>query len=210
MSKQPNIFDRIDISSIFSQHLTTFYHYEKKQFHGKTEIPGSDKILFILFPLFLAVALCLVGLQFNKDYVNIALTCLSIFIGLLFGLLTMILSLIQENQKSKIENLTPVEKKKFVAKFDLTKHLFINIGFSIVLSILAIVFVLLTQFYPSYIITKICVWQYYSYLKDAYLYLTNGFSFFLLIEFFLAIMMIMRRFTVLFLNQISEESMKQE
>ncbi len=205
MKKLGNIFDRIDISSIFSQHLTTFYHYEKQKFYNKNTIPVSDKILFIIIPIVLSVVLCMMGFRFNKDYVNITLICLSIFTGLLFGLLTMIFNLIQENQKKSTDNLEPVSKKKTIAKADLTKHLFINIAFSIVLSILALAFVILTQFYPSKIISIIKTWDYYFCIKEIFLYTVNGISFFLLIEFILSLLMIIRRFTVLFLNQISEE-----
>lgn len=203
MSKVSKIFDRINVTSIFSQHLTTFYHYEKRQFYNKTEIPFSDKFLFLFFPLLLSIFFCLCGLKFNQDYLNITLTCLSIFAGLLFGLLTMVFSLVQENQKIVVDSSKPEEKKKLTAKIDLTNHLFINIGFSIVLSLLALIFVLTTQFYPSSIINKIKIYEYYDYLKPIYLYVTNGISFFLIIEFLLTLMMIIRRFTVLFLNQLS-------
>lgn len=203
MKKISSVFDRIDVSTIFQEHKTTFYHYEKKKFYNKCEIPLSDKILFLFIPLFLSVFFCVLGLKFNKDYLNITLTCLSIFAGLLFGLLTMVFNLIQSNQKLP-ENIDNESKKRQTAKIDLTKHLFINIGFSIVLTILALVFVLATQFYPIKLIKLIHQWQYFEELKQGYLYFTNGISFFLIIEFFLTLLMIIRRFTMLFLNQTEE------
>src|SRR5687768_11008455 len=111
MSWVSHIFDRVNVSTIYKNHLTTFYHYEKQQFYGKKEIPVSDKILFGLLPLILSVLLCLSGLKFNQEYVNIILTCLSIFIGLLFGLLTMVYSQIQENQKIDASKVDPENKK---------------------------------------------------------------------------------------------------
>jgi lysylphosphatidylglycerol synthetase-like protein (DUF2156 family) len=210
MSKINNAFDRIDISTIFQQHKTTFYHYEKKKFYNKSEVPFSDKVLFVLFPLILSALLCFVGLKFNKDYVNITLTCLSIFAGLLFGLLTLVFSLIQENQKSVLENsnedlVINIEiKKKLSAKIDLTKHLFINIAFSIVLTVFALVFVLLTQFYPTNLIEVIKSWALYVTFKNIYLYITNWVSIFLIIEFVLTLLMIIRRFTMIFINQTEE------
>ncbi|ULQ55454.1 hypothetical protein KJS94_12455 [Flavihumibacter rivuli] len=197
------LFDRIEMASMFNQHLTTFYHYEKKQFYNKTEIPRSDKFVFIAIPILLSIGICLIGLRFDKDYVNITLTCLSIFSGLLFSLLTLVLSLIQENQKIDIENIKLEERKKTTARIELTNHLFINIGFAIVLSIAAILFVLLTQLHPTKIIHLVNKWEQYNLLKDSFLYLTNGISFFLIIEFFLTLMMIVKRFTVLFINQTS-------
>lgn len=191
------------MSTILSQHLTTFYHYEKRKFHQKRKIPFSDKLLFLILPMFFAIVLCLLGLSFDKDYVNISLTCLSIFIGLLFGLLTMVFSMVQENQKIEIEKIPSEEKRRGIARIDLTQHLFINIGFSISLSLLALIVILLTQLHPVVLIEYINCWKYYDYLKNGYLYATNGVSFFLLIEFLLTLMMIMRRFTILFLTQIS-------
>jgi|GEM_PF-1817676 len=197
------IFDRIEMTSIYNQHLTTFYHYEKKQFYNKTEIPKSDKFIFIGLPILLSVGLCYLGLKFDKDYVNITLTCLSIFTGLLFSLLTMVLSLIQENQKIELEKVKAEDKKKTVARIELTNHLFINIGFTIVLSILSIIFVLMTQLNPTKITKLMSDFEYFELLKQSYLYLMNGITFFLIIEFLLTLLMIVKRFTVLFINQIT-------
>jgi hypothetical protein len=201
MSWLSKIFDRIEMTSIYNQHLTTFYHYEKKQFYNKTEIPNSDKFIFIGLPILLSVGLCFSGLEFDKDYVNITLTCLSIFTGLLFSLLTMVLSLIQENQKIEIEKVKAEDKKKTVARIELTNHLFINIGFTIVLSILSIVFVLLTQLNLTKFTELMSGFMYVELVKQFYLYLTNGITFFLIIEFILTLLMIVKRFTVLFINQ---------
>lgn len=202
MSKLSSMFDRIEISSLLSQHMTTFYHYEKRKFYNKTEVPFSDKIIFLIAPILVSILLCFSGLKFNREYVNIALTSLSIFTGLLFTLLTMILGLVQENAKTEFDKVPATEKRQTLAKIDLTKHLFVNTAFSIVLSILALFFVLSTQFYPSRFIDYISTFSCYSVIKNLYLYSTNGLSFFLLIEFLLTILMILKRFAVLFLNII--------
>ncbi|OLY94480.1 hypothetical protein SAMN05444008_10195 [Cnuella takakiae] len=203
MSWLNGVLDRIDVTSIYKNHLTTFYHYEKQQFYGKKEMPISDKLLFGILPLVIAVLLSWGGLRFNKDYVDIILTCLSIFIGLLFGLLTMVYSQVQENQKINGSNINPEDIKRVKAKIDLTIHLFINIAFSIVLSIFALILVLLTQFRPERLIDFFKEKSYFLDLKSTYLYVSNGVSFFLLIEFVLVLLMIIRRFMVLFLNQMS-------
>lgn len=200
MSRFSKLFDRIEMSSLLSQHLTTFYHYEKRTFHNKTEIPTSDKLIFLILPIVLSALLCMIGLGFTKDYVDIILTSLSIFTGLLFTLLTMVLSLVQENAKIDVANISANDKRKLLAKIDLTKHLFINIAFSIVLSIVALVLVLSTQFQPARLISFLSEFKIYPILKMAYLYVTNGLSFFVLIEFLLTLLMIVKRFAVLYLN----------
>ncbi|MDV3865393.1 hypothetical protein CMU00_08845 [Elizabethkingia anophelis] len=197
------IFDRIEISNLFSYHLATFYHYEKKIFYNKTQIPKTDKLLFLVFPIFTSVIFVLVGLKFDKDYLNIILTSLSIFTGLLFTLLTMILGLVQENNKIKIEEIRAEDRKKIQAKINLTKDLFINIAFSVFLSILAIIFVLATQFYPNNLIGILKLYKYYNTIKIIYIYIINCISFFLLIEFILTLLMIIKRFSILFINQTS-------
>jgi hypothetical protein len=201
MNSIKNIFDRVDISSLWNYHLSTFYHYEKQQFYNKKEIPFSDKLLFGLMPILLTIIFCWCGLFFNNNYVNISLTCLSIFVGLLFGLLTLIYGLVQENDKIDQSTVKVEDKRKTEAKINLTKHLFINIAFSIVLSVASIIFILLTQFHPPKLISILSILSYFEKIKTIYLYLTNGISFFLLIEFMLILMMITRRFTVLFFNQ---------
>lgn len=200
MSWLSKVLDRIEISSLLSRHMTTFYHYEKKSFYNKSEIPTSDKFIFLVIPLLLSILLCFLGLQFNKDYVNIILTSLSIFTGLLFTLLTMILSLVQDNSKIDLTKIEANDKRRVVAKIDLTKHLFINTAFAISLAILALIFVLLTQFYPIRIIEILSQYKTYYLIKSTYLYLSNGISFFLIIEFFLTLLMIVKRFAVIFIN----------
>jgi hypothetical protein len=209
MSWFTNIFDRVNILPIYKSHLTTFYHYEKQKFYNKREIPISDKLLFGALPAILTILLCLSGLEFNKDYVDTILTCLSIFIGLLFGLLTLVYGLVQENQQIDFNMIDAEDKRKFKAKVDLTSDLFKNIAFSIVLSIIAIIFVLLTQFHPSALTESFQKFNHYNLLKKIFLYIVNGISFFLLIEFVLVLMMIIRRFMVLFLNQTSLHNTKQ-
>jgi hypothetical protein len=204
MIKLKELFDRIDVSIILNEHKTTFYHYETKKFYNKSHIPNSDKFLFVVFPVLLTIVLCGLGLQFNKDYLNIALTCLSIFAGLLFGLLTMVFNMIESNQKNKENNAKNYNNKKNTAKIDLTKHLFINIGFSIILTIFSLIAVLLTQFNPTRLTQLIHHWKNFETLKQIYLISTNGVAFFLIIEFFLTLLMVIRRFTMLFLNEVEE------
>ncbi|KNB60719.1 hypothetical protein [Chryseobacterium sp. Hurlbut01] len=196
------IFDRIELGSIYKLHLNTLSHYEKKQFYNKVEVPTSDKFIFIGIPIFISLLLIISGLQFNNNYVNIGLTCLSIFTGLLFTLLAIVLGVINENNKINIDELLPHKRKKYKATFELTNHLFINIAFSLVVSVLAIFIVLLTQVYPKNIIILLKKYFDYYLFRDIYLYTINFIAFFLIIEFLLLLMMIIKRFTLIFLNQI--------
>jgi hypothetical protein len=196
------IFDRIELGSIYKLHLNTFSHYEKKQFYNKVEVPSSDKFIFIFIPIFFSSLLTFSGLQFNKDYVDIGLTCLSIFTGLLFTLLAIVLGVINENSKVNINEVLPHKQKKYKATIELTNHLFINIAFSLVISVLSIIIILLTQIYPKNLIIILKNCDYYDLFRYIYLYSINFIAFFLIIEFLLLLMMIIKRFTLIFLNQI--------
>jgi hypothetical protein len=196
------IFDRIELGSIYKLHLNTLSHYEKRQFYNKVEIPASDKFIFIVIPIFMSSILTISGLQFNNDYVDIGLTCLSIFTGLLFTLLAIVLGVINENNKINGDELLPHKRKKHKASVELTNHLFINIAFSLVISVLAIFVVLLTQIYPKNIIFILKKYFDYYLFRDIYLYTINFIAFFLIVEFLLLLMMIIKRFTLIFLNQI--------
>ena len=198
MSKFGKIFNKVDMFDIFYRHYQTFYHYGKKKFYGQEVVPIEDKLLFLLLPFCISITLCVLGLRFNKDYLNVTLVCLSIFVGLLFGLLTMVFGLIQEHKQIKIEDIKTEEKPTVEATLDLTKELFVNIAFTIALSILTIIFVLLTQFYPIVLVNFIQKLECFNLVKNIYLNFTNGVSFFLITEFLLTLMLVLKKFTILF------------
>jgi len=201
-----NIFDRIEFSSLFNRHRSTFYHYEKARFYNTTVIPKSDKLTFIWIPIALAIITVIGGALFTLETVNIALTCLSIFAGLLFSLLAIVLGIVNDNLKIILDDYHINDRNRVKAKIDLTQHLFINISFAIILSILAILFVLLTQFKVSILNSYLDQHEWYYTFCFALKYVTNIIAVFFIIEFMLTLFMIIKRFVVLYSNSIPEHS----
>lgn len=190
------IFDRINIIQIFRSHLNTLYDYGALNWNGQRKIPIADKITFAISPLVLSLILVLLELRIDNEYLSIIITSLSIFIGLLFSLLTLVFDMVKSS--SNLEN--EIDHKKIV-KHTLTQELFINIAFAIALSLVSIVAVFLTRFRPAPIIDLLKNLSYYEYIKEIYIFSTNLFAIYLLILFLFTLLMILKRFYILFLSQ---------
>jgi hypothetical protein len=190
------IFDRINIIQIFRSHLNTLYDYGALNWNGQREIPIADKITFAISPLVLSLILVLLELRIDNEYLSIIITSLSIFIGLLFSLLTLVFDMVKSS--SNLEN--EIDHKKIV-KHTLTQELFINIAFAIALSLVSIVAVFLTRFRPAPIIDLLKNLSYFEYIKEIYIFSTNLFAIYLLILFLFTLLMILKRFYILFLSQ---------
>lgn len=190
------IFDRINIIQIFRSHLNTLYDYGALNWNGQRKIPIADKITFAISPLVFSLILVLLELRIDNEYLSIIITSLSIFIGLLFSLLTLVFDMVKSS--SNLEN--EIDHKKKV-KNTLTQELFINIAFAIALSLVSIVAVFLTRFRPAPIIDLLKNLSYYEYIKEIYIFSTNLFAIYLLILFLFTLLMILKRFYILFLSQ---------
>jgi hypothetical protein len=196
------LIDRINIYRIFVKHFDTLYDYRILKVRGKKIMPWGDRFTFIILPVILALFLFYTGLRITEGYINILITSLSIFVGLLFSLLTLIFDLGKKEKETK-QQLGSKYKDDY--KYILIKELFINISFSIVLSILSILFLLSTQFHPLIIINFIKSYAYYGYVKNGYIIITTLISLISIIEFVFVLLMILKRFFLIYLNQFDEE-----
>lgn len=196
------LIDRINIYRIFVKHFDTLYDYGKFKVSGKRVMPWSDRIVFLFLPVLIAIFLFFIGVRVTEDYINILITSLSIFVGLLFSLLTLIFELGKKEKELK-QALGVKYNEEY--KYILIKELFINISFSIALSIIAILFLLSTQFHPALIINFLKQYACFNYIKIGYLAITTIVSFALIIEFALLLLMILKRFFLIYLNQFEEE-----
>lgn len=195
------LFDRINISKIFIKHIDTLYDYGIYKATGKKKIPASDMLTFLILPAVFSIILYISGIKVTEDYVNIMITALSIFVGLLFGLLTMVFDLAKREKEIREEQK---EKYQHEDRYQLTQELFINTAFSIALSIMAIITLLLTQLRPEPVIAYLQQYCWYPCLKTAWLLVFNITAFFLVIEFLATLLMILKRFFLLYLDQFSK------
>lgn len=204
------IFERINVFPIFSSHFATFYDYGELKWTGLNRVPWQDKFTFIFFPLLLSLIFVFLNIKINEVYVSLIITAFSIFIGLLFNFLILVYGIaINEKQKLKnfknggeLKNTNEIEVSKvrneIEIKFKLSKELFVNIAYSISLSLLSIIFVFLTQFKPTIIIDLMKQYNLYNSFKTPYLLILNFSSIFLIFEFLLVLLMILKRFFIIF------------
>lgn len=195
------LFDRIDISQIFIKHFATLYDHRALTLHGKRRMSFEDIFTFLLFPLFTSLILVILfDLFINDNYLNIIITSLSIFVGLLFGFLTLVYDIVKTERVVVLQKDVTHEQK---IKFRLVKELFINIAFAIALSILSIFATLLTRFSPKIITALLKELDWYMYIKKGYQYTTNVLAIFLIILFIATLLMILKRFFIIFINEFN-------
>ncbi len=196
------LINRINIYRIFVKHFDTLYDYGKLKVTGKKVRSFSDYFVFLISPILIAIGLFFIGIRITEDYVNILITSLSIFVGLLFSLLTLIFDLGKKEKENKIQL---GDKYTEEHKFILIKEIFVNISFAIAISIISILFLLSTQFHPSLLVNYLRKYEFFHYLKMCYISITTIISFFLIIEFVLVLLMILKRFFLIYSKQFDEE-----
>lgn len=207
-----SVFNRISLAGMIKKHFQTFYDDGFFKLHKKRKTPKEDKFLFIFLPILIGIFLVTCELYISNEYLSIILTCLSIFAGLLFGLLSLVFDLAQKNKLKVLDLNKAVSEKKATQKdlinaeikYRISKELFVNIGFAVFLSIVAIASALLTRLRIEFIINYFEKKDYYPFLRKTYLISTNFLTYFVTTLFILTILMILKRFYLIFENEVNE------
>lgn len=161
---------KIGVKRILYGHFETFKT-------NKGEVLGWDVVCFLLLPAIVSGILLYYKIYLKTDYLNIFISALSIFVGLLFNVIVVMFDIAK---KDKIRR----------AKLDLIRDVVINISFAILTSVLAILTSLLTQIE----------------LNGAYKIVSNFINYFLLINFVLTLLMILKRMYVVFVDELEDMS----
>ncbi len=128
---------KINISRIITDHLSTLKNANTRR------VSIADITLFLISPIVISAGIVLLlRIYLNDGLVNILITCLSIFVGLLLNLLVIIFDIIN---KLKDENSNDRLKKLFL------KEIYANISFSILISLLNIGFLVITFTTNNYV-----------------------------------------------------------
>ena len=194
-----NLFDRTDISLIIKAHYKTFYDYSVWKATGEKKATHNDVIAFLVFPMLTAILISFLQIKITETYLSIIITALAIFVGLLFNFLTLIFNLANQqkqeiNKKSGSSSISNSDEAKFI----LTKELFINISAAIIISIAAICISLIILSKPQLIITCLKGFKFYNSFHQAYFTVLISILIFLIIEFFMTLFMILKRFYLIF------------
>jgi amino acid transporter len=161
-------FNKININQILRSHFATLQNDNSK----KAEF--DDYLTFLIVPIIIASGLLHFDIQLKDSAVNIVITTLSILVGLLFNVIVLIFDIIKRDASQKIKNT-------------ILKQLLANISFTILLSIVTILFTLATYFDIEYV-KDIATWIVY----------------FLLTIFLFTVLMVLKRMYLLFKNEIDE------
>jgi hypothetical protein len=196
-----SIFKRVNVWPIVSDHLASFYDYNILTNQNRKVIPVTDLFLFLILPSLLAGALVgLFHISFDNDVINILITSLSIFLGLLLSLLVLVFDL----GRKENEQLNNVEQDKvnlvnqLKAKIKLIREIFSHVLFTILLAGVAIICALGTQLIKLESEIAIPASKIFDCVTLAYSYASHFVSVFMIIEFIISLLMILKRFKILF------------
>ena len=125
------MFDKISIANIIKDHISTLRNNKTRK------ISYLDITLFFLLPFFISGFIVYLGISLNDALVNALITSLSIFSALLFNLLLLVYD-VSEKKLYLPETTDPVENKRRIKTRELLREIYINISFSILVSIISV------------------------------------------------------------------------
>lgn len=121
------MFTKIDLTKVILDHLETL-----RDMRGKIVL--SDIFVFFGIPVLVAAVIWFSNVTFEDGFVNLLVTSLSIFAALLFNLLLLIYDIIRK----------PEVGRKIKTKF--LKEIFSNISYSIMVSILTVILLMILNY----------------------------------------------------------------
>lgn len=160
---------KLDFSRIIKDHIKTIINDNT----GKPD--GRDWFFFVLLPIIVSTFLVRYRIFLDSNYINAIISGLSIYVGLSLNLVVLLFEIVQK------ENTTDL-------KLSFAKDVIANISFTVILSILTIVFSLLTQ---------IDINHYYKCI-------TNWITYFLVSEMLISVLLLVRNMYFQMLDQIKK------
>ncbi|MBS1546486.1 MAG: hypothetical protein JSU02_03800 [Bacteroidetes bacterium] len=134
----------------------------------------DDYLTFLVLPGAIAFALIVFDVRLNERATNIIITSLSILVGLLFNVIVLLFDLVSKKGKRSLKNR-------------ILKEVLANITFAVLLAIISIILTLLANL-PNTCVVRVVEFCLY----------------FLLSQFLLTSLMVLKRIYLLFRNEIDE------
>jgi hypothetical protein len=163
-------FARIDVSDIVQNHLKSLSNA------NTTKSEFSDYLIFLIIPILVAVILPVLKIFLSDTIINIIITSLSIFVGLFFNVIVLIISTMCTKEDDPI-------KKQFLTE------IIDNISYIIFISLVTIV---------------TCIFA--SQNVDLIHQILNGICFFFLVHFFMTMLLVLKRIYKLFKHQMDSNN----
>ncbi|HRG69312.1 MAG TPA: hypothetical protein PLS73_10715 [Saprospiraceae bacterium] len=157
---------KINILEIIKNHFGTLINdnSNKREF--------DDYLTFLILPIIFATGLVYYKIALSEQIINIVITALSIFVGLLFNVVVLLFDIVKRDSTQRLKN-------------KVLKQILANITFTILLSLVTILFTVLT-FIDESRVKLVAIW----------------FVYFLLSNFLFTVLMILKRMYILFKNEI--------
>ncbi len=181
------MLSKINIVSIIKDHLKTLKNFQSGKYYW------GDIFIFFVLPLIATIILIFKDFSLKDELVQILITSFSIFTALLFNLLLLTFDIVKKNitvnsnEENKKENAEDKSEFDVLQKIKilLLKEIYANISYSILMSILCLVFLMLTQVE----------------IKGIYLIIIKAFIFFISINFLGTLFQILKRIHSLLSNE---------
>jgi hypothetical protein len=166
------VFGKINCLKIIRDHTLTLRKY------GQKTISPLDFVIFYILPAIISIIIVIFFHQISKNVISLLITALSIFAALLFNLLLLIHDSIT---KPYTGNIKPEDRKTYL------KEIFSSISFSILVSVMAIILLLVhSQFLKGIIDQSI----------------STFFIYYLVIVFIFTLLMILKRIHILLSDEL--------
>ena len=158
-------------------------HFKTLRQNQIGKILFDDILIFFLLPILLSLLLLIFGQYLNDNLITIFVTSLSIFAALLFNLLLLIFDIVNKEDH---------KNDKSTLKIRYLKEIYSNISYSILISIIAIIALLVA----------------YIDIPLTYLNFVLGFiSYTLIIQFLLTLFMVLKRVHILLSKEFQNGTM---
>jgi hypothetical protein len=183
------MFPKVNISNILLSHIRTLRSYSSKKSTWR------DWLTFFVLPVFVGI---LFSIKFNllgKDIINLLITILSILAGFSFNLLAIIFGY-RDKIKRKIKD-DDVLKKIYI------REIHSNISFSVLNAILCIGLLLLNKLTTELLVFDFNLFQ-VAITLNLFDIVVSFSTYFCLMFYFLTILMILKRLSILFEIDIKE------
>lgn len=178
---------KINISEISKKHLDSF--------RGKNDnFTKQDKRIFVLTPIVISLLLGLWEIPKTTIKENIAI-CISVLIGLLLNLLVLLLSSLSAKG-------TNFSKRNKQARLELLEETYYNVSFTTILCIVTLIILFLSEIKMNdYIVSQIGLIT-IEWIKLVTSYLLGMILYFMTIQIFLHLFMVLKRINKIFSSDI--------
>ncbi len=150
-------------------------HFATLQNANTKKADFDDYLTFLIVPITVSAILIYFKILLKTDAINIIISTLSILVGLLFNVVVLIFDIIKRDKSNNVKNTV-------------LRQILSNIAFTILLSIVSIILTLFTYF-------DNCI------VKTVF----NAIVYFLLTNFVMTVLMILKRMFHLFHTEIEDE-----